>query len=242
MSSQPANGALHEKDPRWTAVDDFAYSHLFPASTSLTKTLDKVLKHQHDSGLPDIAVSPLQGAFLALQTRLLGSKNVLEVGTLGGYSTTWFAASDTIQKVVTVDFNPEHTRVAKENIATAGFTDKVEFLTDTGINALTKLRDEVKAGSRPQFDFVFIDADKENNHSYVLLALDMTPVGACIIVDNIVRRGKLADPEVAKTNSVIKASRECVEAVGKDDRLDATLVQTVGEKNYDGMLICRKVK
>ncbi|KAF2227170.1 O-methyltransferase [Elsinoe ampelina] len=242
MATQPPSDALHEKDPRWTAVDDFAYGHLFPASTSLTKTLGQVLKHQHDSGLPDIAVSPLQGAFLALQTRLLGSKNVLEVGTLGGYSTTWFAASDTVNKVVTVDFNAKHTQVAKENIHTAGLSDKVEFITDTGINALTQLCDQVKAGSRPEFDFVFIDADKENNLNYVYLALDMTPVGACIIVDNIVRRGKLADPEVAKTNSVIKASRECVEAVGKDDRLDATLIQTVGEKNYDGMLICRKVK
>lgn len=242
MASAPPNDALHEHDPRWSAVDEFAYGHLFPASTSLSQTLANALKHQEQSGLPDIAVSPLQGSFLALQTRLLGSKNVLEVGTLGGYSTTWFAASEAVQKVVTVDFNPKHTQVAKENIANAGLTDKVEFITDTGINALTKLRDEVKAGSRPQFDFVFIDADKENNHNYVKLSLDMTPVGACIIVDNVVRRGKLADAELAKTNSVIKASRECVEAVGKDDRLDATLIQTVGEKNYDGMLICRKVK
>ncbi|PNS14812.1 hypothetical protein CAC42_2041 [Sphaceloma murrayae] len=242
MSSAPSSDALHEKDPRWSAVDEFAFGHLFPASTSLNKKLADALKHQAESGLPDIAVSPLQGSFLALQTKFLASKNVLEVGTLGGYSAIWFASSEAVEKLVTVDFNPKHTQVAKENISNAGYSDKVEFITDTGMNALTKLRDQVKAGTRPQFDFVFIDADKENNHNYVKLSLDMTPVGACIIVDNIVRRGNLANAEIAKTSAIVKASRECVEAVGKDDRLDATLIQTVGEKNYDGMLICRKVK
>ncbi|KAF2149537.1 O-methyltransferas-like protein family 3 [Myriangium duriaei CBS 260.36] len=230
---------VHEKDDRWAAVDEFAWSALYPSPTPQLEYLDAAIKHQHSSGLPDIAVSPLQGSFLQLQVNLLGSKRILEVGTLGGYSTIWFAGARENVKVTTIDIETKHTQIARESVTKAGFAERVEFITAPGVEALTKLRDEVQAGKREQYDFVFIDADKLGNKEYVELSLGMVKKGACIIVDNVVRRGRVASAEIAKEDDSVKGSRDVIEAVGKDKRLQATVVQTVGEKSYDGMLICR---
>lgn len=229
----------HEKDARWAAVDHYALSHLHPPSAPYYSGLQSAVDKAAQSGLPDIAVSPLQGQFLALQCKLIGAKHILEVGTLGGYSTIWLATSDPDAKVTTVDVDPTHLAVARDSIDHAGVGKKVETIQGPGVDILPKLKAEVVAGKRPKFDFTFIDADKENNLFYVNEAIQMSRPGACIVVDNVVRRGLVADAELAKTSVTVSGSRKAIEGAAADERLDATIIQVVGEKNYDGMLICR---
>ncbi|KAF1348660.1 O-methyltransferas-like protein family 3 [Delphinella strobiligena] len=219
--------AKHEKDPRWTAVDHFAVSQLQPPSP-LTTSLHAAAQSQIDNGLPDIAVSPLQGQFLQLQCQLLGAKNVLEVGTLGGYSTIWLASASPDIHVTTIEVDSHHADVARKSIEKAGLADKVEVLLGSGVDVLTRLEAQVAAGSREKFDFVFIDADKQGSPAYLDISTRMARRGARIIVDNIAER-----------DSRVKGSREAIIAAGRDGRLDATVMQTVGEKNYDGFLMCR---
>lgn len=239
-ADQSVGGGLdHEKDPRWRAVDEYVLAALHPPS-KLQSALDAAIKHQKDSGLPDIAVSALGGSFLALQCQLLGSRRVLEVGTLAGYSTIWFASANEGIHVTTVDIEKHHTDVARHNVSQAGYEANVEFITAPGKQALEKLVEEVKAGKREPYDFVFIDADKEGNLDYVNLSLEMTVKGACIIVDNVVRRGKVANAALIEKEPAVGGARRVIEACGKDSRLQCSLLQTVGEKNYDGMLLCRK--
>jgi len=168
---------------------------------------------------------------------MIRAERILEVGTLGGYSTIWLASAWKGVRVTTVEINPHHQSVAQTNLAQAGVSNKVESLLGPGVEVLTKLAGEVKAGKRKKYDMVFIDADKINNWNYVNLALDMTRPGACIIVDNVVRRGLLADAEAAKTNPNVEGSRRVVENVGKDPRIDGVVIQLVGGKNYDGFLV-----
>lgn len=233
MSGQ---GQSHEKDPRWTAVDTYAFSHLHPSSSTSppTSALDQALQTQEAEGLPDIAVSPSQGKYLQLTARLARAKNILEVGTLGGYSTIWLANSGPEVKVVSVEVDEHHAKVARKNIDNAGVGERVDIRLGPGIEVLPKLVEEVKAGKREKFQFVFIDADKENNWNYVDIALGICEPGAVVIVDNVVRKGQLAH---ASSDPRVAGARRVVENIGKDDRLDGIVVQTVGEKNYDGFLL-----
>ncbi|KAF1852170.1 O-methyltransferas-like protein family 3 [Cucurbitaria berberidis CBS 394.84] len=233
MSGQ---GQSYETDPRWTAVDEYAFSHLHPSSSTApsTSALDHALKQQAAQGLPDIAVSPSQGKYLQLTARLARAKNILEVGTLGGYSTIWLANAGPDVKVVSVEVDEHHAQVARENIDHAGVGSRVDIRLGPGVSVLPQLAQEVKEGKREKFQFVFIDADKENNWNYVDVAVGMCEPGAVVIVDNVVRQGKLAsdaaDPRIA-------GARRVVENIGKDGRLDGIVVQTVGEKSYDGFLL-----
>ncbi|KAF2830088.1 O-methyltransferase [Ophiobolus disseminans] len=232
MSGQ---GQSYEKDARWTAVDEYAFSHLHSsAKMPSTSALDHALSTSEKEGLPDIAVSPSQGKYLQLQARLVRAKNILEVGTLGGYSTIWLANASPDVKVTSVEVDKHHAEVAWSNVENAGVADRVDIRLGPGVKVLPQLADEIKAGKRGKFEFVFIDADKENNWNYVDIALGMCEPGACIIVDNVVRKGQLAndvsDPRVV-------GARKVVENIGKDDRLDGIVVQTVGDKNYDGFLL-----
>lgn len=234
MSGQ---GQSYEQDPRWTAVDTYAFSHLHPSSpssTPSTSALDHALESQAREGLPDIAVSPSQGKYLQLTARLARAKNILEVGTLGGYSTIWLATATPDVRVVTVEVDAHHAKVARANVDNAGVGDRVDIRLGPGVEVLPQLVEEVKQGKRDKFQFVFIDADKENNWNYVDVALGICEPGAVVIVDNVVRKGQLAhetdDPRVA-------GARRVVENIGKDERLDGIVVQTVGEKNYDGFLL-----
>jgi predicted O-methyltransferase YrrM len=188
-------------------------------------------------GLPNIAVSPSQGKFLMLQARMIRAERVLEVGTLGGYSTIWLASARKSIKVTTVEIVDHHRDVAVANLKNAGVEDRVESLLGAGLDVLPKLLKEVETGKRQKYDMVFIDADKINNWSYFDLAVQMSRPGACIIVDNVVRRGLLADNEAAQTNVNVQGSRRVVEGAGRDSRVDAVVVQLVGEKNYDGFLV-----
>jgi predicted O-methyltransferase YrrM len=233
MSGQ---GQSYEKDPRWTAVDRYSFGHLHPSSrnTPSEEVLELALLDSEMQGLPDIAVSPSQGKYLQLQARLLKAKNILEVGTLGGYSTIWLANASPDVRVISIEVDEHHAKVARNNIERAGLADRVDVRLGAGVEVLPKIVEEVKQQKLGKFQLVFIDADKENNWNYVDTAIGLCEPGACIIVDNVVRKGQLAhdtdDPRIV-------GARRVVENVGKDDRLDGVVVQTVGDKNYDGFLI-----
>jgi len=228
----------YERDERWTAVDHYAISHLHPESSSNSSALSHAAELARSNGLPDIAVSPLQGQYLALQCRLINAKHVLEVGTLGAYSTIWMATSSPDVKITTVEYDPKHASVARRAIEYAGLSDRIEVLDGAGLDVLPKLAEEVQQGKREKWDLVFIDADKENNLAYLQHSVPMCRSRACIIVDNVVRKGTVALEELARTDPRVAGSRAVIEGAGKDDRIDATLMQIVGEKNYDGFLIC----
>lgn len=233
MSKQ---GQIHEKDPRWSAVDIYSLGHLHPASrtTPSNEVLEHALSNSEKHGLPDIAVSPSQGKYLQLQARLLKAKNVLEIGTLGGFSTIWLANANPEVRVISVEVDEHHAKVAQSNIEYAGVADRVDVRLGPGVEVLPRIVNEVKDGKLGKFQLVFIDADKENNWNYVNTAIQLCEPGSCIIVDNVVRKGALVH---ATDDPSITGARRVVENVGKDDRLDGVVVQTVGDKNYDGFLI-----
>ncbi|KAF2848833.1 O-methyltransferas-like protein family 3 [Plenodomus tracheiphilus IPT5] len=228
--------SLIEQDPRWTAVDTYAVSHLHSSPTAHPppSVLSTALAHQESSNLPDIAVSPSQGKYLQLTARAIRAKNILEIGTLGGYSTIWLATSSPDAHVTSIEINEHNVSVARENLQMAGVHGRVDVRLGAGVDVLAQLGREVAAGKQGKFQFVFIDADKENNWNYVDAALGMCESGAVVIVDNVVRKGQLADLE--NRDSRVEGARRVVEMVGRDERLDACVVQIVGEKNYDGFL------
>ena len=230
---------LHEhSDPRWKAVDNYVRPHLQPESNPLTGKLAAAARLADEAGLPDICVSSYQGQFLSLQCKLLNAKNVLEVGTLGGYSSIHMASSSPDTKVLTLEIDPTHAEVAAKAIAGAGFADQVKIVLGAAVDKLPGIKEDVLSGKRPKFDMVFIDADKPNNTVYYNYAVEICRRGALIIVDNVVRRGALADDKVLESDGGVKGARAVIERAGKDERVFSTLIQTVGEKSYDGMLLC----
>ncbi|KAF2396952.1 S-adenosyl-L-methionine-dependent methyltransferase [Trichodelitschia bisporula] len=242
MSRQPRweHPDNSEKDPHWSAVDDYANSHLHSARDSRNPApavLESVLKRQSDEGLPNIAVSAAQGKFLSLLARAIRAERVLEVGTLGGYSTVWLASARKNIKVTTVEVDLRHAETARKSVDEAGVGEKVEIAVGAGLDVLPGLVKEVEEGKRGTFDLVFIDADKINGWNYFQLARSISRPGAVLIVDNVARRGRLADAEAAKTDRNVAGSRAVVENVGKLEGVEGTILQTVGEKNYDGLLI-----
>ncbi|KAF2017399.1 O-methyltransferas-like protein family 3 [Aaosphaeria arxii CBS 175.79] len=233
MSGQ---GQSYERDERWTSVDQYSFSHLHPSSSFPTNEhLSRALTYSQEQGLPDIAVSPSQGKFLKLQAQIARARNVLEVGTLGGYSTIWLASASPDVRVVSVEVDPHHAEVARENIRRAGLEERVDVRVGAGVDVLKAIAEEVKEGKLGAFDLVFVDADKENNWNYVNAALGFSNKGAVVIVDNVVRKGQLS--QAGTGDPRIEGARLVVEKIGADDRLDGVVVQTVGEKNYDGFVI-----
>ena len=229
----------YEQDPRPAAVDEFTTAHLLaPSSNKYHSALENAYNNSLAKGLPDISCYPSQGKYLAIQVRITGAKNVLEVGTLGGYSSIWMATAGSDVKITTVEVNEHHKTVAEENIAAAGLEKQIEVVLGSGLEVLPKLKEEVSSGKRPPFDFIFIDADKPNNLAYFNLVLGMTRPGTGIFVDNVVTKGRLADPE--DTHERVTATRKMVEAIGKDERVEAVVMQTVSSKNYDGFLMAVK--
>ncbi|EME87261.1 uncharacterized protein MYCFIDRAFT_147929 [Pseudocercospora fijiensis CIRAD86] len=237
--SQPYIPQPEETNEIWTAVDHYVKEHLITAKDSpYHEALNFALENQKQEGLPDIAVSTLQGKFLSLQCMILDAKNVLEVGTLGGYSAIWLASAGPEVKVTSVEVEAKNKATAEKAISHAGLSERVEILLGPGMEILPKIRKEVEAGTRPLFDFVFIDADKQNNVNYLNEAVQMCRSRAVIVVDNVVRRGNVASEEVARVDERIAGSRKVIEAAGAHPRLRSTVVQTVGEKNYDGFMLC----
>ncbi|MFF9332526.1 O-methyltransferase [Streptomyces albogriseolus] len=218
----------------WNAVDDWFTGRLLGDDPD--EALAAALRDSDAAGLPSIAVSPLQGKLLQLLARLTGARRVLEIGTLGGYSTIWLGrALPADGRLVTLEYDPRHAEVAVRNIARAGLAERVEVRVGPALESLPKLADE----RPPPFDLVFIDADKANNPHYVEWALRLTAAGSLIVLDNVVRGGQVADPE--NTDPDVVGTRAALDLLGSHPRLDATAVQTVGAKGYDGFALARVV-
>lgn len=213
-----------EQDPRWSAVDSYIADRLLGDDPALTAALAA----NAAEGLPDIDVSPAQGRMLHLFARMTGARRILEIGTLGGYSTIELArALPADGALVTLEIDPHHADVARANIAAAGLGDRVTVITDPALDSLATLTGP--------FDFVFIDADKQNNPAYVDHAIRLSRPGTTIVVDNVIREGGVLD--AASDDERIQGTRSLFEAVGVNPRLTATAVQTVGVKKWDGFLI-----
>ncbi|MDS0138085.1 MULTISPECIES: O-methyltransferase [unclassified Amycolatopsis] len=212
-------------DQNWTDVDDY----LAGALLAPDPVLDTALADADAAGLPQIAVAPNQGKLLNLLARLAGARTILEIGTLGGYSTIWLArALPAGGKLVTCEYEPKHAEVAKANLARAGFgEDVVDIRVGAALDTLPTLTGP--------FDFVFIDADKVNLANYVRASLSLARPGTAIVVDNVVRQGRVADAGSDDPN--VRGAREMFELLAAEDRIDATAVQTVGGKGHDGFVL-----
>jgi predicted O-methyltransferase YrrM len=219
-------------EEQWKAVDDY-YAALLGASDPV---MEKVLAASDAAGLPAIQVSPLQGRMLMLLAQTAGSRRILEIGTLGGYSTIWLArALPRDGSLVTLESEPRHAEVATANIADAGLAEVVEVRQGPASDSLAAL---VNEGVRP-FDFVFIDADKAGYPVYLEWALKLTWPGSLIVADNMVRGGAVADSE--SSDDTVRGVRQFNEDVAKNARLAATAIQTVGAKGYDGFVLARVI-
>jgi predicted O-methyltransferase YrrM len=213
---------------RWAEVDGYISDVLIPPNDVLTAALAA----NAAGGLPAIDVAPNQGKLLELLARMHGSRTILELGTLGGYSTIWLAgALPPGGRLVTLEFDPHHAEVARSNIARAGFSDVVEQRVGPALETLPQLAAE---GYGP-FDLIFIDADKENYPNYLPWAVALAQPGSVIVADNVVRAGGLADG--SSTDERVQAVRRFHELVAAEPRLTATTIQTVGSKGYDGFLL-----
>jgi predicted O-methyltransferase YrrM len=215
-------------DPRWEQVDAYLAERLLPRDTAL----EAAVTDSAAAGLPPIQVSPLQGQFLHLLARAVDARRVLEIGTLGGYSTTWLArAVGPHGRVVSLELLERHAEVARHNLARAGVGDRVEVVVGPALETLPT----VAVRNEGPFDLVFIDADKPNNPHYLRAALELTRPGGLIVVDNVVRHGSVADR--GSTSAEVRGTQEMLEVAARAEGFDATVVQTVGVKGYDGFLL-----
>lgn len=212
-------------DSTWNAVDSY-YGDLFIGADA---ALDATLAASAAAGLPPIAVSPLQGKMLHLLARSLQAKAILEIGTLGGYSTIWLArALPRGGRLNTLELNATHAKLARENLQRAGVSDEVEIRVGPALESLEQM---VKVSHAP-FDLIFIDADKETMAEQFGMCLKLSRSGTVIVADNVVRDGAVVDP--ASTDSRVQGVRRFNAAVASEQRVSATAVQTVGSKGYDG--------
>lgn len=212
----------------WRAVDEFAEGELIGEDPVLADALDASAR----AGLPPIAVTASQGRLLNLLLRIHGARRVLEVGTLGGYSTIWLGrALPPDGRIVTLELEPSYAEVARENLRRAGLDEKVDVRVGPALDSLAELR---RAGGEP-FDAVFIDADKQRTPEYFLEALELVRPGGLIVADNVVRSGAVADPDSADAGA--RGMRRFIELAGAEQRVTATTIQTVGAKGYDGFTL-----
>ncbi|HQE31664.1 MAG TPA: O-methyltransferase [Propionibacteriaceae bacterium] len=215
-------------DPVWAQVDNYLAAHL----ATDDELLIQARAATQQAGMPAIEVSATQGKLLALLARIVGAGRVLEIGTLGGYSTIHLARAVAPHGHVTsLEISPAHAAVAEQNLSQAGVADIVDVVVGPAIESLQRMID---AGA-PLYDLVFIDADKASNSAYVEAALHLSHPGTVIVVDNVVRHGGIVDPD--SDDESVRGSRAVIELVGSHPRLDATAMQTVGAKGYDGFLL-----
>ncbi|WP_439601389.1 O-methyltransferase [Devosia sp.] len=212
----------------WGRVDDYIADRLVNEDGALADAL----RANADNGLRPIDVSAAQGKFLHLLVRMSGARRILEIGTLGGYSTIWMAkALPADGSIVTLEYEPRHAEVARRNIERAGYADRIEVRVGAAADTLPLL-----AAERLQpFDFVFIDADKPNNPVYLEWAIKLGRPGTVIVLDNVVRDGEVAN--AASRDPNVLGSRSAFELIAADPRLSATALQTVGAKGYDGFAV-----
>ena len=212
----------------WTAVDDYINDLFIPSDPVLQATIQA----SEDAGLPSISVSPTEGKLLMLLAKLHAARTILEIGTLGGYSTIWLArALPPDGTLITFEASPKHAEVARANIARAGLANVVDVRVGPALETLPLLAAE----SRPQFDLIFIDADKESYPEYLTWALKLSRRGSLIIADNVIRDGEVVDP--ASSDSRVKGVRRFNQQLASEPRVSATVMQTVGRKGHDGMAI-----
>ena len=210
------------------AVDAWLEEHLLGRDP----VLDAALEASRAAGLPPINVPASQGKLLSLLTRLQRAVNVLEIGTLAGYSTIWLArALPAHGRIVTLESEPMHADVARNNLARAGLLDRVEVRVGPALATLAALAHK----ARDPFDLVFIDADKPRTPDYIEASLRLSRPGTLLIVDNVVRSGELANP--ATTDENVQGMQRAVDLLARHPRLDATVIQTVGAKGYDGFAL-----
>jgi predicted O-methyltransferase YrrM len=218
----------HPQQKQWTEVDNYIASLFVPADPAL----DGALKASDAAGLPSINVSANQGKLLMLFARMLNARNILEIGTLGAYSTIWLARGLADGgRLITLEYEPKHAEVAQANLVRAGLSDRVEIRIGRAGDSLPKL---VKEGRGP-FDLIFIDADKEGYAEYLEWSLKMSRRGTVIVADNVVRNGAVTD--AASTDAMVLGIQRFNRALAAEKRVSATEIQTVGSKGYDGLAI-----
>ncbi|MEU2620917.1 O-methyltransferase [Streptomyces sp. NPDC007157] len=214
----------------WDDVDFYFTSHLSPDD----EALQAALRESEANDLPHVSVTANQGKLLQLLAQIQDARSILEIGTLGGYSTIWLArALPEDGRLISLEYNARHAEVAIRNIARAGLERLVEVRVGPALESLPKLADENPA----PFDLVFIDADKANNPHYVEWALRLTRTGSLIVVDNVVRGGRVADADSGEPDVV--GTRAAIELIATHPRLSGTAIQTVGSKGYDGFALAR---
>jgi len=217
-------------DPVWEAVDDYFAAQLIAPDAALAAALIA----SDAAGLPAIQVTASQGQFLALLAQLSGARRILEIGTLGGYSTIWLArALPSEGALVSLELDARHAEVARANIAHAGLQNQVTVRVAPALESLRRLAEERVA----PFDFVFIDADKVNIDAYVKLALALSHIGTIMVVDNVVREGAVIDATSADES--VQGVRRLTAWLATEPRVTAVALQTVGSKGYDGFLLAR---
>ncbi len=215
-------------EPTPQSVDAFLAGLLAPDDEALVAAR----RHSDDAGLPSIAVSAPQGKFLGVLARAMGARRILEIGTLGGYSTTWLArALAPGGRLVTLEYSPGHAEVARASLARAGLQDVVEVRVGRALDTLPTLEGE-------SFDLVFIDADKAPYPQYLDWAARLTRVGGLVVGDNVVRQGRVLEPGADADSAGV---RSFLEVLADDPRLDGTVLQTVGAKGWDGIAIAVRV-
>ena len=213
----------------WTAVDAYLADHLIAKD----EVLEAALRDSEAAELPPIQVTALQGKMLQMFARMAGARRILEVGTLGGYSTIWLArALPEGGRLVTLEAAAKHAAVARKNLERAGLLgNKVELREGRALDTLPKL----VAEGVPPFDFIFLDADKENNAAYLQWAVRLARVGTVIVTDNVVREGSVLD--ASSKDKAVQGTRRFFEAVAAEPHVTATAIQTVSGKKYDGFAL-----
>ena len=220
-------------EERWAAVDRYIGVHLLPDDP----VMDAVMAANAGAELPSIDVAPNQGKLLYLLALSKGARRILEVGTLGGYSTIWLArALPNDGRLVTLELEPKHAEVARANVDRAGVGDKVEIRVGPAAESLAHLQQE----SAAPFDMIFIDADKKGYPTYLEWSLKLSQPGTLIVADNVVREGQVIDS--TSTDEMVLGVRAMFERIAKEPRLLATAIQTVGSKGWDGFVMAVVVK
>jgi predicted O-methyltransferase YrrM len=215
-------------EDQWTEVDRYFSDKLLPNDPSLESALETSVR----AGLPAISVSPNQGKLLQILAQLVGARSILEIGTLGGYSTIWLARGLRAGgHLVTLEVDPKHAEVARLNISRSGLEAVVEIRLGNALETLPQL----SAERRDPFDLVFIDADKQNIPTYFEWALKLSRPGALIVVDNVVRSGAVIDAD--SSDPSVQGVRRFVDLLRAQTGASGTVVQTVGIKGYDGLAI-----
>lgn len=219
---------MNTNPDQWAKVDRYIDDSVVHSDAILADALQASV----EAGLPAISVSPCQGKFLQLLAQMHGARRILEIGTLGGYSTIWLArALPAGGRLITLELNPQHAAVARANLARAQVLDLVEIRVGPALELLPELAKE----GQPPFDLIFIDADKVSTPDYFAWALKLSRRGSLIITDNVVRNGALADSTSADPN--VQGMRRFTQLLGAEPSVSATVIQTVGAKGYDGFAL-----